>query len=148
MTTIATQSRPLAGMFWMFSAGLSFVAMTALVKSLGTSMDPIEAAFLRYALGLVFLLPAMRAILTTHLTRRHIALFGLRGAIHAVGVMLWFFAMTRIPLAEVTAMNYLTPVYVTLGAALFLGETMATSTAAIRRKAIVSPRKSAAPKVT
>ncbi len=109
----------------MFSAGLSFVAMTALVKSLGTSMDPIEAAFLRYALGLVFLLPAMRAILTTHLTRRHIALFGLRGAIHAVGVMLWFFAMTRIPLAEVTAMNYLTPVYVTLGAALFLGETMA-----------------------
>lgn len=109
----------------MFSAGLSFVAMTALVKSLGTSMDPIEAAFLRYALGLVFLLPAMRAILTTHLTRRHIALFGLRGAVHAVGVMLWFFAMTRIPLAEVTAMNYLTPVYVTLGAALFLGETMA-----------------------
>jgi len=109
----------------MFSAGLSFVAMTALVKSLGTSMDPIEAAFLRYALGLVFLLPAMRAILTTHLTRRHIALFGLRGAIHAVGVMLWFFAMTRIPLAEVTAMNYLTPVYVTSGAALFLGETMA-----------------------
>lgn len=33
--------------------------------------------------------------------------------------------MTQIPLAEVTAMNYLTPVYVTLGAALFLGETMA-----------------------
>jgi drug/metabolite transporter (DMT)-like permease len=37
-------------------------------------------------------------------------------------VILWFFAMTRIPLAEVTAMNYLVPVYVTLGAALFLGE--------------------------
>ncbi|MGV6802605.1 MAG: DMT family transporter [Ruegeria sp.] len=125
MTTITAQSRPLAGMFWMFTAGLSFVAMTALVKSLGTTMDPIQAAFLRYALGLVFLLPAMRAILSTHLTRRHITLFGLRGAIHAVGVMLWFFAMTRIPLAEVTAMNYLTPVYVTLGAALFLGEKMA-----------------------
>lgn len=125
MTTITAHSRPLAGMFWMFAAGLSFVAMTALVKSLGTTMDPIQAAFLRYALGLVFLLPAMRAILTTRLTRRHVALFGLRGAIHAVGVMLWFFAMTRIPLAEVTAMNYLTPVYVTIGAALFLGETMA-----------------------
>lgn len=109
----------------MFAAGLSFVAMTALVKSLGTSMDPIQAAFLRYALGLVFLLPAMRAILTAHLTRRHVALFGLRGVVHAIGVMLWFFAMTQIPLAEVTAMNYLTPVYVTLGAALFLGEKLA-----------------------
>ena len=40
-------------------------------------------------------------------------------------MILWFFAMTQIPLAEVTAMNYLNPVYVTLGAALFLGEKLA-----------------------
>lgn len=55
-------------MFWMFAAGLSFVVMTALVKSLGTSMNSIQAAFLRYVLGLVFLLPAMRSIMATHLT--------------------------------------------------------------------------------
>lgn len=109
----------------MLSAGLSFVVMTALVKSLGTTMDPIQAAFLRYVLGLVFLLPALRLIMATHLTPRHLALFGLRGVIHAGAVMLWFFSMTQIPLAEVTAMNYMTPVYVTLGAALFLGEKLA-----------------------
>lgn len=109
----------------MFAAGLSFVAMTALVKSLGTTMNPIQAAFLRYALGLVFLLPAIPAILNTRMTRRNVTLFGVRGVIHAAAVMLWFFAMTRIPLAEVTAMNYMTPVYVTLGAALFLGEKLA-----------------------
>lgn len=112
-------------MFWMFAAGLSFVVMTALVKSLGTSMNSIQAAFLRYVLGLVFLLPAMRSIMATHLTPRLLTLFGLRGIVHAVAVMLWFFAMTQIPLAEVTAMNYMTPVYVTLGAALFLGEKLA-----------------------
>ena len=33
--------------------------------------------------------------------------------------------MTRIPIAEVTAMNYLSPVYVTLGAAIFFGERLA-----------------------
>jgi drug/metabolite transporter (DMT)-like permease len=33
--------------------------------------------------------------------------------------------MTKLPLAEVTAMNYLSPIYVTIGAALFLGETLA-----------------------
>ena len=109
----------------MFAAGLSFVVMTALVKSLGTSMNSIQAAFLRYVLGLVFLLPAMRSIMATHLTPRLLTLFGLRGVVHAVAVMLWFFAMTQIPLAEVTAMNYMTPVYVTLGAALFLGEKLA-----------------------
>lgn len=109
----------------MFAAGLSFVGMTALVKTLGTTMNPIQAAFLRYALGLVFLVPAIRSILNTRMTRRNVTLFGVRGVIHAAGVMLWFFAMTRIPLAEVTAMNYMTPVYVTLGAALFLGERLA-----------------------
>ena len=109
----------------MFAAGLSFVVMTALVKSLGSDMDPIQAAFLRYVLGLVFLLPALRAILATKLTPRRALLFGARGVIHAIAVMLWFFAMTQIPLAEVTAMNYMTPVYVTLGAALFLGERLA-----------------------
>ena len=109
----------------MFAAGLAFVVMTALVKSLGSTMDPIQAAFLRYILGLVFLLPALRSILATRLSKRELSLFGLRGVIHGVAVMLWFYAMTRIPLAEVTAMNYMTPVYVTLGAALFLGEKLA-----------------------
>ncbi len=109
----------------MFAAGLCFVGMNALVKMLGTSMNPIQAAFLRYALGLVFLLPAIGAILGTPLTRRNLTLFGVRGGVHAVAVMLWFFAMTRIPLAEVTAMNYMTPIYVTIGAAIFLGEKLA-----------------------
>lgn len=39
--------------------------------------------------------------------------------------MLWFYAMVRIPIAEVTAMNYLAPIYVTIGAAIFLGERLA-----------------------
>ena len=125
MTSTPDTYRPLTGMFWMLAAGLSFVGMNALVKILGASMNPIQAAFLRYVLGLVFLLPALRAIFETPLTRRNLTLFGLRGGVHAIAVMLWFFAMTRIPLAEVTAMNYLTPVYVTLGAALFLGEKLA-----------------------
>ena len=35
---------------------------------------------------------------------------------------LWFYAMARIPMTDVTAMNYLSPVFVGLGAALLLGE--------------------------
>jgi drug/metabolite transporter (DMT)-like permease len=53
------------------------------------------------------------------------ALFGARGLAHTLGVALWFYAMARIPIADVTAMNYLAPIYVTLGAALFLGERLA-----------------------
>ena len=121
----AAPARPLVAIFWMLVTGLLFVAVTALVKYMGPRIPPAESAFLRYVFGLVFLIPAIRPILAAHLTRRHVKLFALRGACHALGVILWFFAMTQIPIAEVTAMNYLAPVYVTLGAVIFLGERLA-----------------------
>ncbi|MDP2518171.1 DMT family transporter [Shimia thalassica] len=119
-------TRPVMGVFWMLITGLCFVAVTALVKYLGPRVPAAEAAFLRYLLGLVFLLPMIRPIMNARLTRRQVGLFGLRGVVHTFGVICWFYAMTQIPIAEVTAMNYLSPVYVTIGAALFLGEKLAT----------------------
>lgn len=113
------------GIFWMLVTGVCFVAVTAIVKSMGLRIPPTEAAFLRYLLGLVFLLPMLRLMVSTPLTKQLWVMFTARGLLHAIGVSLWFFAMTRIPLAEVTAMNYLAPVYVTVGAAIFLGEKLA-----------------------
>jgi len=115
-------SRPIAGILWMMLTGLFFVGVTAVVKHLGDAVPAAQSAFLRYLLGLVFLIPMIRPILAAHLTRRQMTLFAWRGAVHTGAVILWFFAMARIPLAEVTAMNYLSPVYVSIGAALFLGE--------------------------
>ena len=120
--TARVPDRPLAGVIWMLVTGVMFVGVTATVKHLGDRIPAAEAAFLRYLLGLVFLLPMLNQIRATRFTRRRAAFFAGRGMLHAVGVILWFFAMTRIPLAEVTALNYLSPVYVSLGAAIFLGE--------------------------
>ena len=117
--------RPVVGVFWMLVTGACFVAVNGLVKSLGGAVPAAEAAFLRYVLGLVFLLPMIRPILNARLTKRQLGLFSLRGAVHTLGVVCWFYAMSQIPIAEVTALGYLTPVYVTIGAALFLGETLA-----------------------
>ena len=117
--------RPLTGIFWMLVTGVCFIMVTALVKTMGPRLPPGEAAFLRYAMGIVFLIPSIGAIRAAKLTRRQWTLFSLRGFCHAGGVILWFFAMVRIPIAEVTAMNYLAPIYVTVGAAIFLGERLA-----------------------
>jgi len=118
-------ANPLRGVFWMLVTGLNFVAVTALVKYLGPRIPPAESAFLRYLLGLVFLIPMIGSLRAADWSPRLHGLFALRGGVHALGVIMWFYAMTQIPLAEVTAMNYLSPVYVTLGAALFLGEKLA-----------------------
>ncbi|MFZ5965115.1 DMT family transporter [Thalassococcus sp. BH17M4-6] len=121
----AAQQRPVVGILWMVVTGLCFVAVTALVKVLDGRVPAAEGAFLRYLLGLVFLLPVARTLLATRLSARQWRLFGLRGLVHTAGVTLWFFAMSRIPIAEVTAMNYLTPVYVTILAVFVLGEKLA-----------------------
>ncbi|MCL3882400.1 DMT family transporter [Marivita sp. GX14005] len=109
----------------MVVTGLCFVAVTALVKSLGGRIPAAESAFLRYLIGLLFLIPVWRQLAALRLSGRQKRLFAVRGLFHTFGVILWFFAMTRIPIAEVTAMNYLNPVYVTILAVFLLGETLA-----------------------
>lgn len=116
---------PLAGIGWMILTGFLFVAVTAVVKHGAQNLPAAQSAFLRYAIGLVFVIPMLNPMRDAHLTNRQLKLFCIRGLAHTFGVILWFYAMTRITIAEVTAMNYMTPVYVTLGAALFLGERVA-----------------------
>jgi drug/metabolite transporter (DMT)-like permease len=118
------QNQPVTGVIWMVLMGLNFVAVTAIVKHIGNEVPAAQSAFLRYFLGLVFLIPMIRPILAAHLTKRQLKLFAARGVVHTIAVILWFFAMARIPIADVTAMNYLSPVYVTLGAALVLKEAL------------------------
>jgi len=119
-----TADRPVAGILWMALTGLCFVAVTAIVKHVGDDIPAPQAAFLRYLMGLVFFLPAIGAVRRALLTVRQVRLFAVRGTLHTVAVMCWFYAMTRVTIAEVTAMSYLTPVCVTFGAALLMGEAL------------------------
>ena len=120
-----TQNRPVAGVLWMLVTGIMFVAVTAIVKHVGSDLPAAQSAFLRYLLGLVFLIPAIGPLRRAKLTPRALKLFGFRGLVHTFGVASWFYAMTQISIAEVTAMNYLAPIYVSIGAAVFLGERLA-----------------------
>jgi len=118
------RNRPAVGVMWMLASGLSFVAMTVLVKLVGTRLPTAEVGFLRYALGLPLLIPVL-GVFRGGALGGLVGLFAWRGAAHTIAVILWFYAIARLPVAEVTALNYLAPVFVTIGAALFLGERLA-----------------------
>ena len=123
---VARVNQPeILGVLWMVLTGLLFLGVTVLVKILGPRVPAPEAAFLRYLLGLVLLIPMLKISLKDKLDSVLWVNFIARGIFHTLAVVLWFFAMTQIPIAEVTAMNYLSPVYVALGAVLFLKEKMA-----------------------
>ena len=123
--TIGQPDRPIAGALWMGLSGLCFIGVYVGVKYVGTRLPAAESAFLRYALGLVFLLPVARSLFREGLSVHVIKLGAGRAFLHTFAVTLWFYAMARIPVAEVSAMGYLTPIFVTLGAIFILGERLA-----------------------
>lgn len=117
--------RPVEGAVWMLATGLCFVGVTGVVRYLGTDLPAAQSAFVRFGWGVLFLLPSLWGLVRQGLPAGTLRLFGWRGVVHTAAVILWFHAMARIPVAEVTAIGYLNPVLVTLGAALFFGEALA-----------------------
>lgn len=123
MTAMTPTSRSdLSGILWMLTAGLCFVAVNGTVRWLGQGLPAAEGAFIRFVFGLVFLFPVLIPALRRGFPPRIWRLFVLRGVLHVLAVVLWFFAMARITVAEVTAIGFLNPVVATVGAALLMGE--------------------------
>ncbi|WBU64588.1 DMT family transporter [Paracoccus aerodenitrificans] len=114
----------LAGVFWMVVTGLCFVAVNGLVKYFGQGLPPAQSAFIRFLFGLVLLAPILVKIARQGIPKDLYGPFILRGALHTLAVILWFYAMTQIPIAEVTAIGFLNPIIATLGAAILLGEAL------------------------
>lgn len=117
-----------AGILWMALSGLLFCLMTAEVSRVTRTLDPLQVAFLRYSAGGLFLIPFFIKrwrVTLPHSHKLHVHAF--RGILHGIGVMLWFYALSRIPIAEVQALSFLTPVFVVVGAVLVLGERLRLS---------------------
>ncbi len=117
-----TAAGNLRGIGWMVLTGILFVGVTGVVRHLGTDMSAPQAAFIRYGFGFVLMIPVFLRFETVRLPKRIVGLYLVRGLMHGAGVTLWFFAMARIPIAEVTALGFTAPIFTTIGAALFLGE--------------------------
>jgi|TARA_B110000259_G_scaffold98417_1_gene113652 drug/metabolite transporter (DMT)-like permease len=99
-----------------------FVAVTASVRFLDGEVPAPQAAFMRYLIGTLLLTPALISLIKVKPNRSLMKKFLLRGVVHSIGVTLWFYAMSVMPVAEVTAIGFLTYIFVSIGACLFLNE--------------------------
>jgi len=114
--------RPVEGALWMLLTTLAFVGVNGIVRHLGTDLPAAQSAFIRFAFGLVLLAPAIWQARRTRFPVPVWWLFGWRGALHVAAVILWFYAMARVPVAEMAAIGFLNPVVVLVIAGLLLGE--------------------------
>ncbi len=117
-------SPTLAGMLLAAAAGATFCVLNTFARMLAQDLPPFEVQFLRYAMGIIPLLPWLLRAGLAPLRPNGLGGQLLRGLAHSSGLFLWFAALPHIPFAEMTAIGFTTPIFIMLGAVAFLGERM------------------------
>ena len=113
--------------FWMVVTTLLFAIVTGIVRYIGSDIPAPVAAFIRYIISTIFFIPLIVKMFILERNKNNIQFYWARGLAHGVGVILWFFAMARIPVSEVTAIGYITPIFVSIAAFIFLKEKFSIS---------------------
>ena len=115
--------RPLAAALWMTGSTVSFTAMAVAGREVAGQHDTFEIMAVRSAIGLGLVLAA--GAVTGQLRRIRAARLGghlMRNLFHFTGQNLWFLALGLLPLAQVVALEFTSPLWVVLLAPLILKE--------------------------
>jgi len=102
--------------------GVCMVAVMVSLRFLDQRLPSVQAAFLRYLFGLVIIFPFALRELSLRKLKIPIVKHGIRGTLHGFAVVLWFYSVSNIPLTDVTAINFLTPIFTTIGAIIIYKE--------------------------
>jgi drug/metabolite transporter (DMT)-like permease len=113
--------------FWMVVTTLLFAIVTGIVRYIGSDIPAPVAAFIRYIISTIFFIPLIIKMFLLERNKNNSQFYWARGLAHGFGVILWFFAMARIPVSEVTAIGYITPIFVSIAAFIFLKEKFSIS---------------------
>jgi drug/metabolite transporter (DMT)-like permease len=109
---------------WMIGAVVSFSAMAVAGRAVFRELDVYQLMFYRSAIALCLVLSfaALSSGGLGQFRTRRIGLHILRNSSHLVGQFGWFFALALIPLAQLFALEFTTPLWVAVLAPLLLGE--------------------------
>jgi drug/metabolite transporter (DMT)-like permease len=116
-------NRPLVAGLFMFGSVLAFTVMAIASRQASARHDTFEIMFWRSLIGFVLVFGYMVA--TKRLTEaktRHPAQHLVRNLFHFTGQNLWLWALTLIPMAQVFAIEFTSPLWVMLLSPLLFGE--------------------------
>jgi drug/metabolite transporter (DMT)-like permease len=121
--TTEPAERPLAAALWMLGAIFAFTAMAVAGRNAAIRHDTFEIMLWRSAVG--FCLVVGFAAVTGRLTEvrtRHPGQHLIRNLFHFTGQNLWLWSLTLIPLAQVFALEFTSPLWVILLSPLLFGD--------------------------
>ena len=105
-------------------ASLTFAMMFACVKLLGAGYSPFQVLLMRYGFGLALSMPLLwragPALWQTDSPFSHL----IRAGYGIASTFTLFYAVTRMPIATVTAISFAMPLFLTVLSVPLLGETV------------------------
>ena len=108
---------------WMTGAIASFSTMAVAGREVSFALDTFEIMLFRSVVGVIIVAFAAIAFGTwRQINRQQFSLHFARNIMHFIGQNLWFYAVTVIPLAQVFALEFTSPIWVILLSPLLLGE--------------------------
>ncbi len=120
----ALPSVAITAVLLVLASALLFSSMHASIRFISGELHPFEIAFFRNLFGLFALAPFFFRYGPAALHTKRLRLHAARGALQSVAMLGFFTALALAPLAEVIALNFVAPLFASLGAVLFLGEVM------------------------
>lgn len=112
------------GALWMSAGAGFFAVMINLVRHLTDHFDPLQVVFFRNAFGLLAVTPWLYRQGITALRTQRLHLHLCRALVGITAMVLWFFTLSLMPLAEATALSFTAPIFTSVLAVIFLQELM------------------------
>ena len=120
--TTLTHATTLRAMALTVGAIFCFSIMDATVKAVSPEIGTLPAIWARYAGQMVLVIVIVSPRLSSVMKSEYLGLQILRSILLMAATFFFFSGIARITLAEASAVMNLNPIFITLGAALFLGE--------------------------
>jgi drug/metabolite transporter (DMT)-like permease len=103
-------------------AALFFSFMAICIRAASEELHPTVIVFFRNILALLWMVPWLCQAGLGAMRTDRFSLFCVRSLLGLVGMTSGFWAVTLIPISQATALSFSSPIFATIGAALFLGE--------------------------
>lgn len=110
--------------FWIILSGCLITVQLAIVRLIADEVHVFEIVFLRAAFGLIFVLPMLIQGRHIFFRPKRPGLNILCGTLAFIANVCFYFAATYMPLADITAIHFIRPIFAAIAAAIILREVL------------------------
>ncbi|MEX0693669.1 MAG: DMT family transporter [Rhodospirillales bacterium] len=119
---IVSRKAAIKGAAYMALAGFFITSLHAIVRHVSAEVHPIEIVFFRNIVGFVLLIPFLLRQDRSLWKSKQPKLQFFRSIAGVLAMMTWFTCLSMMPVGDATAISFVTVLFVTVGAAMILGE--------------------------